>query len=287
MRGRALLWLAASGCPLVTGGVAAQSTEVVASGDTISFGVYGSGSPTVLLVHGWSNNRTFWEPHIFTLSQRYQVVAPDLASFGESTGHRSSWTMASFASDLSAVLDRIGADRVVVVGFSMGGPVAVELAARNRDDVIGVVLVDILQDVDAAPTDQEIDAVLASYRRDYRLPASVRGALSSEASETLVRRYVSRTPATAPGEWWSSLRNTFVWIREDFRPALRKTNVPIRAINADHTPTTVTAWRRYDPSFAVHVVPGVGHLGTIWERVGEFDGVLMGFIDEIVRADQH
>ena len=81
----------------------AQSMEAVAGSDTISYATVGRGATTLLLVHGWSNNRTFWEPHLSTLSQSHHLVTVDLASFGESTSHRSNWTIESFADDLEAV----------------------------------------------------------------------------------------------------------------------------------------------------------------------------------------
>jgi hypothetical protein len=59
--------------------------------------------------------------------------------------------------------------------------------------------------------------------------------------------------------------------------------VPIRAINSDRIPTTVDAWQRYAPGFAVHVLGGVNHLGSIWERADEVDGALLGFVEEFKR----
>lgn len=145
----------------LTSQAAAQSMEVVAAGDTMSYATFGNGRTTILLVHGWSNNRTFWEPHVSTLAARYRVVTVDLASFGESTSHRSDWSMSAFADDLEAVLDDIDADEVVAVGFSMGAAAVVELSSRGRSAVIGAVLVDILHNVEDSPTDEEIDDALA------------------------------------------------------------------------------------------------------------------------------
>ena len=263
---------------------AAQSTEVVNGVDTISYVTYGSGRTTLLLLHGWSNTRTFWEPHIYTLAQQYRVVAPDLASFGESTANRSDWTMASFADDIAAVLEKIDAEQVVLVGFSMGGGVVLELASRGRDDVIGVILVDVFNDVEGARTDEDIENSIRNQRERWHDPSYLRTALSPQASETLVRRYLSRTPETVPDQWWDSFRNLFLWERNEMRQKLRDVSVPIAAINSDRIPTTVDAWRRYAPGFSVHVLEGVGHLGSIWERIEEFDEALVGFVEDFSRS---
>lgn len=262
----------------------AQSMEVVSGNDTIGYATFGQGNTTLLLVHGWTNTRTFWEPHLSTLSQGYRVVTPDLASFGESTSHRGTWTMESFADDLEAVLDEINAEEVVVVGFSMGGAVATELASRGRDEVIGIVLVDILQDPEWQPTDEAIEAYVAAVGDNWHNEANLRSLFSAGASPTLVRRYVSRTPAVVPNAWWDSIRNFHLWVRSDLRPALRQIEVPVVAINADQPATQVEAWRKYAPNFSVHLLGPVNHLGAIWERVDDFDRALLDFVADFRRS---
>lgn len=261
----------------------AQSTEAINGPDTISYASYGNGRTTLVLVHGWSNNRTFWEPHVYSLAQRYRVVALDLASFGESTAHRAEWTMASFADDIAAVLDDVGAEQAVLVGFSMGGGAVLELASRGRSDVAGVVLVDVFNNVESARSDEDIANALASQRERWHDPVHLRAAVSPQASETLVRRYVSRTPATVPDQWWDSFRNLFLWERDELRQKLTDVTVPIRAINSDRIPTTVEAWQRYAPGFDVHILRGVNHLGSIWERTDEFDEALISFMGDFRR----
>ena len=269
---------------LFSSGALGQGVAMTASGDSIAYMTYGRSTTTLVLVHGWTNNRTFWEPHIPRLSERYRVVTLDLASFGESSTRREDWSMRSFALDIDAVLDQLDAKEAIVVGFSMGGAASIELAALGRDDVIGVVLVDVLQDVEARPDDQYIESFINAYRDSWHDPKWVRSdGFSETTSETLIRRYLSRTPETVPDVWWSSARNFWVWVRDDLRSTLSEVNVPISAINSDLSPTNVEAWRRYVPDFNVHLLEGVGHLGAIWERIDEFDSALIGFVEEYRR----
>ena len=64
---------------------AESDIRTVASSDGVllQYEVSGSGEPTLLLVHGWTNNRTFWEPHTTALAHSYRVVAMDLPGFGK------------------------------------------------------------------------------------------------------------------------------------------------------------------------------------------------------------
>jgi pimeloyl-ACP methyl ester carboxylesterase len=265
--------------------LSAQTTAVLASGDTIGYMSYGEGSPTLLLVHGWSNSRSLWEPHIPGLSSHYRVVTLDLASFGESTSHRSDWSMRSFAGDIEAVLEELGSDQVVVVGFSMGGAVAIETAALGRSDVIGVILIDILQNVNMNPSDEFIDSFEHDTRNGWGDPSWVRSVgFTENSSETLVRRYLNMTPETVPDAWWASMRSFFVWTRDDMRNTLTRVRVPIAAINSDQTPTDVEAWQNYAPGFSVHVLEGVGHLGAVWERVNEFDREVIRLVESFTAS---
>lgn len=60
---------------------------------------------------------------------------------------------------------------------------------------------------------------------------------------------------------------------------LARVDVPIAAVNFDREATTVDAWQRYAAYFKVHVLPGVTHLDTIWERFDEFDEALVNFVE--------
>jgi hypothetical protein len=65
--------------------LAAQSHTVPSSdGIPITYEVRGKGSPTLVFVHGWSCDRTYWKGQIEPFSKIYQVVAIDLAGHGES-----------------------------------------------------------------------------------------------------------------------------------------------------------------------------------------------------------
>ncbi|MEX0727204.1 MAG: alpha/beta hydrolase, partial [Planctomycetaceae bacterium] len=98
--------------------------------------------PTLVFIHGWCCNRTFWEPQLAHFAKRFQVVAVDLAGHGKSDAGRENWTMEAFGQDVAAVVNDVGADRVILVGHSMGGPVILEAADILGDKVAGLIPVD-------------------------------------------------------------------------------------------------------------------------------------------------
>lgn len=110
------------------------------AGATLRYDRIGSG-PTVLLIHGWLGNRTFWERQVTALRDRFTVVTVDLRGHGESSPPRSGYTIGAMAADLEQLVRALGAQRIALVGWSMGGLIAQELARRLGDRASALVLV--------------------------------------------------------------------------------------------------------------------------------------------------
>ncbi|HZV83218.1 MAG TPA: alpha/beta fold hydrolase [Geobacteraceae bacterium] len=97
----------------------------------------GQGLP-LLFLHGWLMSRQVWTCQT-QLAECFRVIAPDLRGHGETGGEEFSY--ASCVADLVAFIDHLGLGKVVVVGWSMGAQIALQLTSRLRDRVAGLVLV--------------------------------------------------------------------------------------------------------------------------------------------------
>jgi len=95
--------------------------------------------PAVVFIHGWTCNRTHWREQVAEFSDRFRVIAIDLAGHSESGLGRTEYTMSSFARDVEAVLDKENVSRAVLVGHSMGGMVILHAARRLGERVVGVI----------------------------------------------------------------------------------------------------------------------------------------------------
>lgn len=97
--------------------------------------------PVVLLVHGLGMPGDMWidEPQ-FLVDRGLQVLVPDNRGTGRSDVPTRPWTMGHMADDHRAVLDHAGVDAAIVVGISMGGMIAQQLALRAPGRVRGLVL---------------------------------------------------------------------------------------------------------------------------------------------------
>jgi pimeloyl-ACP methyl ester carboxylesterase len=102
-------------------------------------------SPLVLVfIHGWLLSRSYWQPLIELLSPKYQCLSYDLRGFGDSTAKNlmishPSYSLASYAKDLSVLLDKLALDQVWLIGHSLGGSIALWCADYDLQRVKGVI----------------------------------------------------------------------------------------------------------------------------------------------------
>ncbi|MDX6308012.1 MAG: hypothetical protein QOI06_1058 [Nocardioidaceae bacterium] len=119
----------------------AERPAVPADGSALYAAQWGAGTPSVLALHGITSTHMAW-PEVANRLPDVTLLAPDLRGRGRSAHLGGPYGFATHVADLVALLDSAGCERVVVVGHSMGGFVAVALAATHPDRVSRLVLVD-------------------------------------------------------------------------------------------------------------------------------------------------
>jgi pimeloyl-ACP methyl ester carboxylesterase len=98
-------------------------------------------APAVLLLHGWTASADLnFFPVYDSLGGAYRVIAPDARGHGRGMRSAEPFSLEDCADDTAALLEQIGADRVIVVGYSMGGPVGMLLARRHPGRVKALVM---------------------------------------------------------------------------------------------------------------------------------------------------
>ena len=115
---------------------------VIRDGTELVYWTWPGAGPPTLLLHGIGNYGRYWDLFADAVAGRLQLVAPDARGHGESGRPASGYAPADFTADALAVLDRVGIERAVVVGHSMGGLHSIALAARHPERVGALVIVD-------------------------------------------------------------------------------------------------------------------------------------------------
>ncbi len=102
----------------------APTRTVAVDGVDISYVELGRGEPTLLLLHGLNSYIPAWSRNLDDLAARHHVVAIDLPGYGRSSKANYRYSMAFFARAVEGVIEALRLGRVVLVGHSMGGQVA-------------------------------------------------------------------------------------------------------------------------------------------------------------------
>lgn len=116
--------------------------ELTRDGVRLHYVDEGAGEPAFIFVHGWCCNYTFFQPQFDHFKSSHRVVSLDLRGCGESDQPEDGYDIPTLADDVAALCRDLGLTRPVVVGHSLGGMIAIELAARHPSLAGAVVAVD-------------------------------------------------------------------------------------------------------------------------------------------------
>lgn len=119
---------------------AVHQTEIRLHGHRLCYRTGGRG-PVLLLIHGITNSCASWEPVFAQLATRFTVIAPDLLGHGQSDKPRGDYSLGASASLMRDLMVALGHERATIVGHSLGGGIAMQMAYQFPERVERLVLV--------------------------------------------------------------------------------------------------------------------------------------------------
>lgn len=244
-------------------------------GVEIRYEVHGNGSPTLIFVHGWSCNRSFWKHQGNHFSRTNRVVALDLGGHGESGVGRKNWTIPLFGQDVVAVLKALNVHDAVLIGHSMGSSVIVEVAKAEPNRVIAVLPVDGIFDVSSKMTKKERDHFLGPMRKNFNkaCPEFVRNELFNKWTDPAFADRITKEMCAAKPEIAISAMYNLISYEEAVGASLKKISAGIRLINADNWATNLDAARKHNKGIELVVMPRLSHF-LMMENPEEFNRVM-------------
>jgi len=265
------------GCSgLMLGKAAYTGTVKSADGSRIHYSVAGQGDIALVFIPCWTCDDTFWGKQVEYFSDRYQVVTLDLAGHGQSGSQRNRYTMEAFGQDVVAVANKLKLKKMVLIGHSMGGPVALTAAQKLNKRVIGIVGVDTFYTPFVYPeTDKQINAFVQPFRDDYvgASTAMVKSMFPPQADPVLVSKTVDYFSKTDPKVGLSAMNELFRWSAAHRDSALNQFSHQLRNINADPESKNQPAHS------SVVLIPGVGHF-VAQEKPDAFNQALDGILKD-------
>lgn len=94
---------------------------------------HGAGPP-IVLVHGWMCSSKFWQKNVTELAKEFRVVTLDLRGHGNSSKGLTGHTIRHYGRDVREIIEHLGLQEVVLVGWSLGGPVVLSYYEQYRKD---------------------------------------------------------------------------------------------------------------------------------------------------------
>ncbi len=238
--------------------------------------------PPLLLIQGLGYGRWGWEPIVPGLAARHCVICFDNRGIGDSDKPEGPYTAAQMAGDALQVLDEAGIERAHVLGASLGGMIAQELAAAAPERVDRLVLCCTTPGgADAVPMPEvtmRLFAEAPSLPPDVALRRFIENALGEDPPLDLVDRLFARRVANPPDQaGWQAQAAAgmgFQGVNAGITaPTLILAGTADNVV--DHRNAELLAARI--PGARVELLEGCGHL-FFWERPDESVRILNGFL---------
>lgn len=253
-----------------------------ADGLNIVCDVRGQGDTALVFLHGWCGDREYWKHQAEAFAADYRIVTLDQAGHGESGKDRKEWTAAGLAADVETVVKELGLKRVVLVGHSMGGPVALLAARRLPGTVVAVVGVDTLHDAEVKVGEDVTKQFMEAFEKDFKgtMRLGLGGMFHEKTDAELKKWLLTRAEAQDQKMAMGHMRDMSAL---DQKTLLKEAKVPVRCINSAggyqfFTPTAVETNKKYADYNAV-TIDEVGHYPML-EKPTEFNQKLRDVLKE-------
>lgn len=255
--------------------------QLVRDGITLAYDEAGAHDPALVFVHGVACHKGFWTQQMTHFAPAHRAVAIDLRGHGSSDAPRQRYTVTAFADDLIWMCAQLGIDRPLVIGHSLGGLIALELAASSPERIAAAVLIDsvLLPDGDrstavarlvaglrSADAARTLSEYFSTFFAPYDRP-SVNAWILSEAVQT--------PPHVTSSVWEESLRS---WNDER---ALRPSPVPLLYLDAGTPNADLTRAADHNPRLMIGRTIGSGHFSPL-QVPAQINSMLERFVSIVI-----
>jgi pimeloyl-ACP methyl ester carboxylesterase len=248
-------------------------------GHRIYYRSFGFGQTAMIFLSGWGCDTSLWRNQVPALVPYGRVLLVDLPGHGRSDKPDISYTPDLFVRAVDAVAEHVRAEKVAVLGHSMGGMVAYEFARRWPEKTFALIWVDGTFSIPI-----EVDQQIAGFRRraeEFRLPG-----YQEKVRQFIDQLYVPETPAAVREEVTRSILSTPQHVLAgcmeglaDHRLFEHETlDIPVCAIFSPfwNPERFIDIFKKTLPRFQYDVLTGVGHYPML-EKPDQVNAALTRF----------
>lgn len=245
----------------------------------ISTTVCGKGDTTLLFIHGWCINKTYWEGQAKHFCDRYKVVTVDLPGFGESGKNRAAWNFENYTSDINAVIEQMQLKNVVLIGHSMSGDIILSMSVHHPENIAGIIGIDNLHEP-GGPMPEEQQKQMAGFFSllqqsfDSMANVSMRSILFQPATDSTVVNRVMNNIYNADSSIAIEVLRSYTNVSGQEKQVMPQLNHKLYLINSDVFPVKADSLNKYcRHGFSLQTVHATGHYPMI-EKPDEFNAAL-------------
>lgn len=254
------------------------------NGINLEYTDQGKGLP-IILIHAFPLDKGMWEPQVEPLSKVCRVITVDLRGFGQSDVPAGPYWMSLMASDVRGLMYKLGIDRAVLVGLSMGGYVAMSFY-RNFPDAVKAM---VLADTRASADNEE------GRQRRFAAAQKAEAEGSAAVAEDMLKVLLGATTHASRPEVVERVRQIIMKnqpraiaaaqlgmaARPDSMELLTKVTRPVMVISGSEDtlspPYLAEAIQWRVPGSSLTIIEGAGHLPNI-ECPDEFNEAVIRFL---------
>ncbi len=220
--------------------------KVQVNGIELSYRDQGEGKALVLL-HGLGSSHKDWDLLIPVLSSKFRVIAPDLRAHGSSTRVPKEQSVEHMAQDVLELMDSLEIERASLVGFSMGGAVAFELAASHGNRVEKLVIINSGPNFNS-PQDSGVDLleqrtkIIEEKGFAFLAESIARGMYPLEEQEDLREEFEERILSNDENAYLQTFGNLMRW---GLSERIERITHPTLVIASDSDYTPISYKRAY------------------------------------------
>jgi len=268
---------------------AAWPVTLVPGTPRIAFSERGSGE-LVLFLHGIGGNRSNWYRQLASVGAFARAASWDARGYGASDDYEGKVTIADFAHDVLRVIDACEADRVHLVGLSLGGRIAQRFTMLYPQRVASLTLVDTRPDTRDTRSAEDRAAFLAARAEPLLAgktptdiaPAVARGLAGPNIADAAFDELVASISILRTESYLKTIEAN---LNDDFAGDLSQIAAPTLVMVGEHD--TLTPPRLAQelvatiPNATLSVIPGSGHVSNI-ENPDDFDAQLIAFLQSVL-----
>jgi pimeloyl-ACP methyl ester carboxylesterase len=254
----------------------------------INYSHEGKGDTTLLFLHGWCIDKSYWNNQINYFSNEYATLAIDLPGFGKSNATRHNWTIGEYAEDVNSFIDSLHLKNVILIGHSMSGEIMIQTAMLNNPNIIGLIGVDNFKALDVVHTPEQMKQMTDFFsllQNNFKNAAPLYAdmMLFHPMTSIEIKERVKTDFANSNAQiGYESLMN-YIQFSITEAQILEKLNFNLNLINCDYYPTNENGLKNHCKNgYTIEMIAGSGHYPMI-EKPDEFNSVLQKILTSGVK----